>query len=256
MPDRSRAAAVGSAAVGVALVLAVWWVIADTVFATTGIVPSPPDLIAQLVADGPGFYAGQIGVTVASAAQGYVIGAALALTFAGVVLLFPRTEPAVAQFGIVVECIPLSAIGPIVLAVVGGRTPTIFLAAMAVFFTTLIGSLLGVSASRRIEHDLVRAYGGGRWARFVKVQVWAALPAVFTALKIAVPAAVIGAVLGEYLGGVDQGIGVALSAIQRSIQVERTWLFGLGAALVSSAGYAIVALLARVALPWAPKGRP
>lgn len=240
---------------GFAIIVAGWWVIADTAFAESGVVPSPLELGRQLIVDGPGFYLTQVGVTLSSAVPGYLAGAGAALLLAGFVLLFPRTEPAVTQFGILVECIPLAAIGPIVLAIVGGRTPSIFLAGVAVFFVTLIGSLLGVHASRRIEHDLVRAYGGGRFARFTKVQVWAALPAAATALKIAVPAAIIGAILGEYLGGVDSGIGVALSAIQRSVQVERTWIFGLSAALVASGGYGLVALIARIALPWASTGR-
>ncbi|MDF1478254.1 ABC transporter permease [Leifsonia sp. H3M29-4] len=236
---------------GFVVVIAVWWIVADTAFAATGVVPSPAALVEQFIADGPQYYVNQVGVTVTSAAQGWVWGSIAALLLASFVLLFPRSEPAVTQFGVIIECIPLTAIGPIVLALVGGRTPSIFLAAMAVFFTALIGSLLGVHASRRIEHDLVRAYGGNRWSRFAKVQVWAALPAVATALKIAVPAALIGAILGEYLGGVDSGIGVALSAIQRSIQVERTWIFGLSAALLASGGYGLIAVAARIALPWA-----
>ena len=240
---------------GFGVIIAAWWVIADTVFAASGVVPSPPALVDQLVADGPGFYLGQVATTAASAAQGWVWGSVTALLLASVVLLFPVIEPAITQFGIVVECVPLAAIGPIVLALVGGRTPSVFLAGLAVFFTALIGALLGVHASRRIEHDLVRVYGGNRWARFVKVQVWAALPAAATALKIAVPAALIGAILGEYLGGVDSGIGVALSAISRSIQVERTWIFGLSAALLASGGYGIIALLSWAALPWARSTR-
>ncbi len=252
---QSRASGAILGVAGFAIIVAAWWVVADTVFATSGVVPSPPALVAQLVADGPAFYLGQVSITAGSAAQGWVWGSITALVLASVVLLFPVIEPAVTQFGVIVECVPLAAIGPIVLALVGGRTPSVFLAGLAVFFTALIGALLGVHASRRIEHDLVRVYGGNRWARFAKVQVWAALPAAATALKIAVPAALIGAILGEYLGGVDSGIGVALSAISRSIQVERTWIFGLSAALLASGGYGLVALLSWIALPWARSHR-
>lgn len=242
-------------AAGFLVILAAWWVLADTVFAVSGVVPSPPELITQWLDDGTEYYLAQVGVTIGSAAPGYVAGAAVALLLVAIVLVIPRVEPAIAQLGILVECIPLAAIGPVVLALVGGRTPSIFLAGVATFFLTLIGSLLGVHASRRIEHDLVRSYGGGRLARLFKVQIWSALPAVATALKMAVPAALIGAILGEYLGGVDSGIGVALSAVQRSVNVERTWIFGLSAALLASGGYALVALSARFALPWAQNGK-
>jgi len=240
---------------GFLVIVAGWWIVADTAFAVSGVVPSPPDLVAQLGADGLDYYARQIGITAQSAGLGYVAGAAVALVLASLVLILPRIEPAVTQFGVIIECLPLSAIGPIVLALVGGRTPSVFLAGLAVFFTVLVASLLGVHAARPIEHDLVRAYGGGRWAAFVKVRAIAALPAAVTALKIAVPAALIGAILGEYLGGVDSGIGVALAAVQRSVQVERTWIFGLAAAFLASGGYGLLALVGRFALPWAPRGR-
>lgn len=247
----TRLRAVGLAAIGMAIVVAAWWVVAVTVFSTTGVVPAPDVLIRQMQFDGLEYYGVQIGVTLSSAAQGYVWGVLAALVLASVALLFPRAEPAVTQIGVLVECIPLAAIGPVMLAIVGGRTPSIFLAAMSVFFTTLLATLLGVHASRRVEHDLVRAYGGGRFALLAKVQIAATLPAVFTGLKIAVPASLIGAILGEYLGGVDSGIGVALAVAQRSIQIERTWIFGLSAALIASIGYGLLALAARLVLPWA-----
>lgn len=240
---------------GFVVVIAAWWIVADTAFRQTKVVPSPPALVRQVVIDGPGYFLSQIGATLASAGQGFIWGVVVALVLAVIVMLLPRLVGPVSQLALFLECAPAAAIGPVVLAIVGGRTPSIFLAGLAVLFTTLVGALLGARAASRADIDLVRAYGGNRWDRFRKVQLFAALPATVAALKIAVPAAILGAIIGEYLGGVDSGIGVALAVAQRSIQVERTWIFGLSAALVTSLGYALLSLLGRVLLPWSAQAR-
>ena len=55
---------------------------------------------------------------------------ALALAVALLVLLMPPLEALATQLAVISYCIPLIAIGPIVLVVFGGRTPMIFLAAI------------------------------------------------------------------------------------------------------------------------------
>lgn len=251
----SRAARWVLGGIGFVLVVAAWWIVADTAFAVTGVVPSPADLAGALVADGAGYYLDQIGVTLASAGQGYAWGAAVALALAAIVMVVPRLGGAASQLALFVECAPAAAIGPVVLAIVGGRTPSIFLAGLAVLFTTLIGSLLGIRAVRERELDVFRVYGGSRLDVLRKLRFVAALPAIVTALKVGVPAAILGAVIGEYLGGVDSGIGVALAVAQRSIQVERTWILGLSAAFVTLAGYALLGLASRVLLPWSAQAQ-
>ena len=250
-----RALGWGLGALGFVLLVAAWWIVADTVFRVSRVVPSPPALARQIDVDGIGFYLSQIGATLASAGQGFVWGVVIALVLAALVILIPRLIAPVSQLALFLECAPAAAIGPVVLAVAGGRTPSIFLAGLAVLFTTLIGALLGARAARGVDLDVIRAYGGTRWDRFRKVQVLAALPAILNALKIAVPAAILGAIIGEFVGGVDSGIGVALAVAQRTIQVERTWIFGLSAALVTSLGYAALSVLGRVLLPWAASSR-
>jgi ABC-type nitrate/sulfonate/bicarbonate transport system permease component len=170
------------------------------------------------------------------------------------VLLLPFTEGVATQLAVISHCMPLTAIGPIILVVFGGRAPTIFLAALSVFFTTLVGALLGLRAADKASLDVVTAYGGNRWHRLVKVQLIAAPPAVLGALKIAVPGALSGAIIGEYLGGVDSGLGVVLTVAQQQYVVPRTWALALLCGLLAGAGYALLALVGRTVTPWARGG--
>ena len=60
------------------------------------------------------------------------------------------------------------------------------------------------------------------------MQLIAALPSLFAALKIAAPAAFLGAILGEYLGsGGDSTLGRALIAAQTQSDAPLLWYLAL-----------------------------
>jgi ABC-type nitrate/sulfonate/bicarbonate transport system permease component len=236
--------------VGVAALVAVWWLLAVTVFAVNGAVPTPAAMVARMVDDGWEFYSPHVTATVAEALQGFLWGNALALAVALLVLLVPPLEGLAMQVAVISYCIPLIAIGPIIKIVFGGRTPMVFLAAISVFFTTVVGALLGLRAADRASLDVVTAYGGGRWKQLTKVQLIASIPGVLAALKIAAPAALLGAIIGEYLGGIDTGLGVAMTIAQQQYEVARVWGLALVAGLLAGVAYAVIALVARFAAPW------
>ncbi|HET9170899.1 MAG TPA: ABC transporter permease subunit [Actinospica sp.] len=235
---------------GVLILLLAWTVVAVFGLGTHGAVPTPWAVAHQMARDGAGLYWSNAVVTITYAAQGFLWGNLAALAVAAVTLLVPRLAPAASQLAVISYCMPLTAVGPIVLVVMGGRAPTVFLAAMAVFFTTLVGALLGVRSADPAALDVVRAYGGNRWHRLAKVQVIAALPAIINALKIAAPSAMLGAILGEYLGGVDSGLGVVLTLAQQQFDVPRTWALALVTGLLAFAGYGLFALLGRLTAGW------
>lgn len=236
--------------VGIVLLVALWWAMTANLTDNTSF-PTPVDVVRAAVDDGWSFYGPNVGPTLARAAQGYLWGNLAGLALAAVVLVVPRLEEVVTQLGVITSCLPVTAIGPIVMVIFGGRAAAIFLAAMLVFFTTLVGAVLGMRSASRSSLDLVTAYGGGRWTRIRTVQLMSALPAIVTALQVAVPAALLGAVVGEYLGGIDSGIGVALNAAQRQVQPDRVWALSILAGLVSLGGYALVGLVGRLLTPWA-----
>jgi ABC-type nitrate/sulfonate/bicarbonate transport system permease component len=232
-------------------VVALWWLIAVLFFGTSGAVPTPYEVLAQFPKDGWTFFSTNAGVTLRYAAEGFVWGNGAALAIAALVLLMPRLEPVATQLAVISYCMPLTAIGPLLVVIFGGRVPTVFLAALSVFFTTLIGSLLGLKAADATSLDLIEAYGGGRWQQLTKVRVIAALPSIISSLKIAAPAAMLGAIIGEYLGGVDNGLGVALTVAQQQSIVPRAWALALITGALAGLGYALFGLVSKLVTPWA-----
>ncbi|NAZ83885.1 ABC transporter permease subunit [Kineococcus sp. R8] len=248
---RRRAPDWAPGAAGCLAVLLAWALVSVTVFRTSGAVPTPWSVVAELGRSGWSFYAQNVGVTVRGAALGYLYGNVVALAVAVLVLLVPAFDGLASQLAVISYCMPLTAIGPIVLVVFGGRTPTVFLAAISCIFTTLIGALLGLRAADPVALDLVRGFGGGRVQQVVRVQLVAALPSLVAALRIAAPAAMLGAVVGEYLGGVDSGLGVVLTVAQQQNDVPRTWALAVVCGLVAALAYLLLGVLGRLVTPWA-----
>lgn len=232
------------------LVIIVAWTVAGLAVNANGAIPTPVAVIRQFHADGWNFYWSNVSVTARSALIGFAWGNAAALAVALLVLLVPALEAVATQFAVISYCMPLTAIGPIILVVFGNRTPSEFLAGMSVFFTTLVGALLGLKAADRTSLDLVHAYGGNRFTALRKVQIIAALPATISGIKIAAPAALLGAIIGEYLGGVDSGLGVAITASQQTYVVPRTWGLALVCGFVAGIGYLLIGLIGWIATPW------
>jgi ABC-type nitrate/sulfonate/bicarbonate transport system permease component len=238
--------------VGLLTLLTVWELAGRLVFDDTRIVPPPTAIVDQMTIDGWDFYSANVSTTVREAAVGWVWGNVLALMVAVVFVLLPFTEKALMRLAIASYCLPIVAIGPILQILFPGDTPKVILAALSVFFVTLIALLLGLRSADRTSLDLIHAYGGNAWDQLRKVRLWASLPSVFAGLRIAGPAAVLGAIIGEYTGG-ESGLGVAMINSQQALKVERTWGVALAATAVAAIAYAIPALVARLATPWAPR---
>ena len=246
--------------IGAAAVVLLWWLSALTVFQNTGSVPggaipTPAEVVTSFVADGVGFYWPHVVMTLREAGVGFLWGNGLALLLAGLVLVLPRIEKIALQIAVITYCVPIVAIGPIAYIVIGPPRgepsgTAVFLAALSVFFTTVVGSLVGLKAADPASLDLVTVYGGTKFTQLRKVRLIAGLPSVLTALQIAAPAALLGAILGEYLGGAERGLGLAMLAAGNAANVERVWSLALVAGLLAGIGYLMFALIARVATPW------
>jgi len=250
--------------VGVVAMVVVWWVASQTLFTASGAIPHPAAVLAKVVA--PVTWSdtlANLSGTLVAAAEGYLVGNVVALVLAALVLLVPRLEQVVTQVAIVTYCLPLVAIGPILVIVAGRDAPSgasVALAALSVFFTTVVGALLGLRAAPATTLDVVAAYGGSRLTQLRMVRLVAALPHLFGALKIAAPAAFLGAVLAEYLGsGGDKSLGRALIAAQSNSDAPQLWFLALVSGGVAGLAYALIGLVGRLVTPWSSRpdgGRP
>jgi len=234
---------------GIGLLIVIWELFAVFVFNGKHVMPTPLGLLEGLW-DNKTLLWENAGITLSEAGQGYLWGNLLAIGLALIFVISPPVEAALLRLAIASYCMPIIAIAPILNIVFNGDEPKVVLAALSVFFTTLVGMSAGLRSADQMTLDLVHAYGGTTWAALVKVRVRAALPSLFAALRIAAPAALLGAIVGEYLGG-TYGIGVAMINAEQSLDTTRVWSLALFAAAVAGIAYAATGFAANRATPWA-----
>jgi ABC-type nitrate/sulfonate/bicarbonate transport system permease component len=240
---------------GIVGLLVVWQIVGLTVLSKGNAVPPPTHIITQMRNDGWTFYWSNAATTIHEAFIGWLWGNALAILLALGFLVAPILERPLMRLGIASYCLPIIAIGPILQIVFNGETPKIILAALSVFFTTLVGMLVGLRSADKTAIDVIHAYGGGAVKKLTKVRLRSALPSLFAALRIAAPAAIHGAIIGEYLGA-NTGLGVAMINSEQALQIERTWAIALVATALAGIAYGITALVGRWLTPWArPRAR-
>jgi ABC-type nitrate/sulfonate/bicarbonate transport system permease component len=185
-----------------------------------------------------------------------VIGFALAVTLAIVAAAaMDRAAPvrrAVEPLLVTSQTIPVVALAPLFLLWFGfGLAPKVLIVVLVTFFPIVVALLDGFRATPPDAEDLLRSYGASDGQVFRKLRWPAALPAFFTGLRISVVYAVIGAVFGEYVGA-REGLGIWMQLSQNAFRTDLVFAAIVVTSLLSLALYAVVGVLRRVAIPWAP----
>ena len=232
--------------------LVIWQLAGMTVFSESRLIPPPTAILQQMSEDGWSFYSVNMLQTLSEAAQGWLWGNTLAIVLAVLFVQIPLLERGLLRLAVASYCLPIIALGPILTILFSGDTPKIILAALSVFFTTLISMIVGLRSADETSLEVVKAYGGGSWTQLRKVRLTASLPSLFAGLRIAAPAALLGAIIGEYMGA-EKGLGVAMINSQQAYNVERTWAIAMLATAIAGIAYGLTALVGRLLTPWAPR---
>ncbi len=70
-------------------------------------------------------------------------------------------------------------------------TPRVVLAALSVYYPTMVATVLGLSQVDSRLSDLVRVYGGGPWAILWRVRLRSGLPTLLAGLRVAAIAVIL-----------------------------------------------------------------
>jgi ABC-type nitrate/sulfonate/bicarbonate transport system permease component len=132
---------------------------------------------------------------------------------------------------------------PIAILFLGlGDEMKIFVIAFSSFFPILLNTYSGVRSVDLIQINTARTFGKNAGATLLKVIVPAALPQIFTGMRVSLAISLIMVVISEMVASVD-GIGYYILNAQRAFRVPEMYA---GVITLGLLGYALNALFVRV----------
>ena len=148
-------------------------------------------------------------VTTKTSMMGLVAATALGILFAVLMSQARWLERSFYPWAVLIQTIPILAIVPLVALWFGvGLWSRVLVAVMISLFPIIANTLFGLQSASEEQVDLFEIHGAGRWKRLVKLDFPAAVPALFTGLRISAGLAVIGAIVGEFFFRTgDRGLG-------------------------------------------------
>ncbi len=226
-----------------AIILALWELVGQLQWVARGALPPPSAVLLRLLVDWKD-YPGHLLATLHGASAGFLIGNLVAIAAGTLFALFPVTGRIARGLNVAIYALPPIAISPILVLTLTDMTPRIVLAALGCYFVTMTATVVGLTQTDARATDVVKAYGGGRWAVLRYVQWRSALPNILSGLRIAAPNAVLGAILAEFGGGGRWGLGVYLLGSLGRAEPDRLWGIGMMATAMAALGYFVFAFIA------------
>jgi sulfonate transport system permease protein len=226
------------------ILLLAWEALGDLHLIAQGAMPSPSAIVVQWWQD-RAVYPPHIWATLKPALVGFLIGNTIAVAAAVAFELLPVLEGLMRGFNIAVFGIPPIALSPVLVITLPGDWPQIVLAAVSVYFPTMVLTLLGLRDVDPRPIDVIHSYGGGTVAVLRWLRLRSCVPGLLGGLRVAAPAAILGAILAEFGSGSRWGLGSFLLGSLGRANPARIWGIGLAATLMAALAYGLCALLAR-----------
>ncbi|HEX2510661.1 MAG TPA: ABC transporter permease [Microvirga sp.] len=186
-------------------------------------------------------------VTLSSTLVGFAMGAFLGIVLAVAIVHVKTLERSLMPWIISSQTIPILAIAPIIIVVLGsigitGLLPKAIISAYLCFFPVTISMVKGLTSPDPMQRDLMRTYSASLAQTLWKLRLPASLPYLFAGLKIAIAISLVGAIVGELPTGAQAGLGARLLAGSYYGQTIQIWAALFGAAFLASVLVALVGI--------------
>jgi ABC-type nitrate/sulfonate/bicarbonate transport system permease component len=173
---------------------------------------------------------------------GFAIGTSLGVALGLAMATLPRLEAALRPLVELLRPIPIPAIVPPLILLLGiDHAMKVFVVAFASFFPVLVNTVGGVHAVEGTTLDVARTLQVGRARTLLKVVLPASLPYVMAGMRTSLALALIVSVVAEMIAG-SQGVGFHLMTMQYAMRAADMYA---AIFLLAAVGYAMnLALLA------------
>jgi NitT/TauT family transport system permease protein len=192
-------------------------------------------------------------ITLSSTLLGFFLGSVLGIALAVGIVSVKALEKSLLPWIIASQTIPILAVAPIVIVVLGsigltGLVPKAIISMYLCFFPVTIGMVKGFASPDTMQLDLMRTYSASAAQTFLKLRWPASVPFLFASLKVAVAISLVGAIVGELPTGAQAGLGARLLSGSYYGQTVQIWSALFASSILASGLVVAVALAERVTL--------
>jgi NitT/TauT family transport system permease protein len=189
-------------------------------------------------------------VTLEEAAIGFLIGNVSAIIGASIFIHSRFAERTFFPVAVVVQTIPIVVWSPILVIVSpsGSLYPQIAISVLISFFPALVNMTRGLRDVDPLLLELCHVLNATRWQVYHKLRWPAAIPTLFSTLRITSTLSLIGAIVGEYVAGGGNGIGYMLIIARTNFNLELVMAITLVTSVTGVVIFLLVAGLERLVL--------
>jgi NitT/TauT family transport system permease protein len=202
---------------------------------------TPKNLLALL---------GPLGTSTLIAMLGLLIAAAIGIVTAVLMSQAKWVEITLFPYAVALQSIPILAIVPLIAFAIGyGFESRILVVVLISLFPIITNTLFGLQSTSPQMRDLFTLKRASRWTVLTKLQFPAALPAVFTGLRISAGMAVVGSIVADFFFRKgDSGIGLVIDTYRNQLNGEMLYGAILLASLLGLVAFWVFGLIGRLAV--------
>jgi NitT/TauT family transport system permease protein len=198
--------------------------------------------------------------TAKEAAVGFALGASFGFGLGVLMSQWRILQRGLLPYVVGSQTVPILAVAPIVVVYLGSLNVAAWfsvavIAAYLTFVPVAINTLRGLLSTDRRAVELMRAFAAGRWTILWKLRIPAALPYIFSALKVSATACIVGAIIGEAPSSIQEGLGGYIVNFNQyyTLSPQNLWATNLIAAALGIAFFLVVLLAEKLIVTRAPE---
>lgn len=243
----------GPAAILVVAGIGIWELLIRVLDVPDFLWPAPSLIVATMRDEIDGL-ADNTWVTLSEVLAGFSISVAAGLSIGILLHVSATLRRGLYPLLIASQSVPTLVLAPVFVLVLGfGIAPKLAVIALFCFFPIVVGAIDGLRSVDREYVRMMLTLDASRAAIFRRVEFPAALPQIFTGTRVAATYAAIGAVFGEWAGS-KSGLGWQMLQAKGRLDTELVFADIAFVTAMALALFGVVALIERLAIPWARGG--
>jgi len=231
-------------------VLIVFWDVALRMFQIPPyVIPAPVAVGEALIKERARLWENAI-PTILESLGGFALGNLVAIAAAIAFVHNKALERALYPVAVAVRTLPIVAIAPIFVLMLGnGYSPKIAIAALITFFPTLVNMVEGLESTDPQAMELMHVLSASKPEIFRHVRWPSSLPYLFSAMRIASTSSVLGALVAEWIG-TNKGLGYLIVLTTYDFRTALLYAAMVVTSAIALAFFVLVSILEWLLVRW------